>query len=303
MLRACVLQYDKTWDKCLLMVEFSYNNSYQTNLKMAPFEALYGRWCRTPLSWSQTSERKIFGPDLVTKVEEKVKTIQNNLKVAQARQKSYADIWRRPLQFQVGDFVYLRVSPTWGIQRFGVKGKLAPRYIGPFEILEICRPVAYHLQLPSQLTAIHNIFHVSQLRKCLKVPTKIIDSQAIEIQSDLTYTEHPLRVLDTKERSTRRETIRIFKIQWNHHTEEEATWETESYLQHNFPDFLQANLRTWSSKSILFQNLGMRFFLGGRLWHSGTWCCHILNFSMMLCAKCGKSVYKNLKAKGKRLFI
>jgi hypothetical protein len=244
MLRACVLQYDKNWDKCLSLAEFSYNNSYQTSLKMAPFEALYGRRCRTPLSWSQTGERKIFGPDLVIEAEDKVKTIQTNLKVAQSRQKSYADIRRRPLQFQVRDFVYLRVSPTRGIQRFGVKGKLAPRYIRPFEILEICGPVAYYLQLPPQLAAIHNIFHVSQLRKCLKVPTEIIDSQAIEIEPDLTYTEHPLRVLDTKERSIRRETIRMFKIQWNHHTKEEATWETESYLQHNFPDFFQANLRT-----------------------------------------------------------
>jgi hypothetical protein len=151
---------------------------------------------------------------------------------------------RRPLQFQIGDFVYLRVSPTQGVQRFGVKGKLAPRYIGPFEILEICGPVAYRLQLPPQLTAIHNIFHVSQLRKCVKIPIEIIDSQAIEIDPDLTYTEHPIRILDTKERSTRRETIMMFKIQWNHHTEEEATWETESYLQHNFPDFFQANLQT-----------------------------------------------------------
>jgi hypothetical protein len=196
------------------------------------------------LSWSQTGERKIFGPDLVTKAEDKVKVIQINLKAAQSRQKSYADIRRRPLQFQIIDFVCLRVSPTRGIQRFGVKGKLAPRYIGPFEILEICGPVAYRLQLPPQLAAIHNIFHVSQLRKCIKVPIEIIDSQAIEIEPDLTYTEHPLRVLDTKERSTRRETIRIFKIQWNHHTEEEATWETESYLQHKFLDFFQANLQT-----------------------------------------------------------
>jgi hypothetical protein len=146
------------------------------------------------------------------------------------------------LQFQVGDFVYLRVSPTGGIQRFSVKGKLAPRYIGPFEILEICGPVAYRLQLPPQLAAIHNIFHVSQLRKCVKIPTEIIDSQTIDIEPDLTYTEYPIRILDTKERSTRRATIRMYKIQWNHHTEEEATWETESYLQHNFPDFFQANL-------------------------------------------------------------
>jgi hypothetical protein len=208
---------------------------------MAPFEVLYGRRCQTPLCWSQTGERKIFGLDLVTEVEEKVKTIQNNLKVAQSRHKSYADIRRRPLQFQIGNFVYLRVSPTKGIQRFGVKGKLAPRYIRPFEIIEVCGPVAYRLQLPPQLAAIHDIFHISQLRKCVKVPTEIIDSQAIEIESDLTYIEHPIRVLDIKERSTRRETIKMFKIQWNHHTEEEATWETESYLQQNFPAFLQAN--------------------------------------------------------------
>jgi hypothetical protein len=124
------------------------------------------------------------------------------------------------------------VSPTRGIQRFGIRGS---------EIIEVCGPVAYHLQLPPQLAAIHDIFHVSQLRKCVKVPTEIIDSQAIEIEPDLTYTEYPIRVLDTKERSTRRETIKIFKIQWDHHTEEEATWETESYLQRNFPSFLQAN--------------------------------------------------------------
>jgi hypothetical protein len=244
MLRACVLQYDKNWEKCLSLVEFSYNNSYQTSLKMAPFEALYGCRCRTPLSWSQTGERKIFGPNLVTEAEEKVKTIQNNLKAAQSRQKSYADIRRRSLQFQVGDFVYLRVSPTRGIQQFGVKGKLAPRYIGPFEIIEACGLVAYHLQLPPQLAAIHDIFHISQLRKCVKVFTKIIDPQAIKIESDLTYTEHPIRVLDTKERSTRRETIKMFKIQWDHHTEEEATLETESYLHRNFPDFHQANSQT-----------------------------------------------------------
>jgi hypothetical protein len=141
----------------------------------------------------------------------------------------------------VGDFVYLQVSPTRDIQWFGIKGKFAPRYVGPFEILKVCGPVAYHLQLPPQLVAVHDVFHVSQLRRCIKTPTEIIDSQAIEIESDLTYTKHPIRILDTKERSTRRETVRMFKIQWNHHTEEEVTWKTESYLQHNFPDFLKAN--------------------------------------------------------------
>ena len=99
MLRACTIQYGKNWDKCLALAEFSYNNSYQSNLQMAPFEALYGRRCRTPLSWSQAGERKVFGPDLVTEAEEKVKNIQANLKVAQSRQKSYADKRRDPLQF------------------------------------------------------------------------------------------------------------------------------------------------------------------------------------------------------------
>jgi hypothetical protein len=141
----------------------------------------------------------------------------------------------------VGDFVYLQVSPTRGIQRFGVKGKLAPRYVGPFEILEICGLVAYRLRLPPQLVAVHDVFHVSQLRKCIKTPTEIIDSQAVKIKLDLSYTEHPIQILDTKERSTRREIVKMFKIQWDHHTEEEATWETESYLQRNFPDFLKTN--------------------------------------------------------------
>jgi hypothetical protein len=121
-----------------------------------------------------------------------------------------------------------------------MKGKLAPCYIGPFEILETCGPVVYRLQLSPQLAAIHNIFHVSQLKKCIKIPTEVITFQTIEIESDLSYTEHPIRILDTKERSTRREIVKMFKIQWNHHTEEEATWETESYLQHNFPDLLRA---------------------------------------------------------------
>jgi len=107
MLRACVIHYDKNWDKCLALAEFSYNNSYQSSLKMAPFEALYGQRCQTPLSWSQTGERKIFGPNLVTEAEDKVRIIQTNLKAAQSRQKNYADKRRKPLQFQVGDFVYL----------------------------------------------------------------------------------------------------------------------------------------------------------------------------------------------------
>jgi hypothetical protein len=167
------------------------------------------------LSWSETGERQIFGPDLVIEAENKVKIIQANLKVAQSRQKSYADQRRKPLQFQIGDHVYLRVSPT--------KGKLAPRYVGPFEITEACGPVAYRLRLPSELAAIHDVFHISKLRKCIKVPTEIIEQQAIEIEPDLSYVERPNQILDTKERVTRRKRLKIYKILWDHHTIDEAT--------------------------------------------------------------------------------
>jgi hypothetical protein len=191
------------------------------------------------LSWSETGECQIFGPDLVIEVENKVKIIQANLKTAQSRQKSYADQRRKPLQFQIGDHVYLRVSPTKGVQRFGIKGKLAPRYVGPFEITEAHGPMAYRLHLPSQLATIHDVFHISQLKKCIKVPTEIIEQQAIEIEPDLSYVERPIQILDTKERVTRRKKIKMYKILWNHHTIDEATWETEVYLQRNFPEFLK----------------------------------------------------------------
>jgi hypothetical protein len=183
------------------------------------------------LSWSETGECQIFGPDLVTEAEDKVKLIQVNLKAAQSRQKSYADQRRKRLQFQVGDYVYLRVSPTKGVQHFDIKGKLAPRYIGPFGITETCGPVAYRVRLSTQLTAIHDVFHISQLKKCIKVPTEIIEQQAIEIEPNLSYVEQPLQILDTKERVTRRKRLKMYKI----------LWETDDYLQKNFPDFLKTS--------------------------------------------------------------
>ena len=142
---------------------------------------------------------------------------------------------------------------------------MSPRYIGPFEIIETCGPVAYRIRLPSLLAAIHDVFHISQLKKCIKVPIEIIKPQDIEIEPDLSYAEYPIRVLDTKERSTRREKVRMYKIQWNHHTEEEATWETETYLQRNFPDFLRTNRGTKSFHPFLPVILGRDSFYGGRL--------------------------------------
>jgi hypothetical protein len=130
------------------------------------------------------------------------------------------------LYFQVQDYVYLKVSPTKGVTRFGVKGKLAPRYIGSCPILERCGPVAYRLQLPKTLLAVHNMFHVSQLKKCLWVPDRTIDEVDVTLEPDLTYSKHPIRVLDLKDRVTQRRVLKFYKIQWNQHTEDEATWET-----------------------------------------------------------------------------
>src|SRR6185295_17548216 len=167
--------------------------------------------------------------------------IQANLKIAQSRQKSYADKRRDPLVFKVGDHVYLKVSPWKGVQRFGIKGKLAPRYIGPYPIVERCGPVAYRLDLPANLSADHDIFHVSQLRMCLRVPTEAVESDSIQLESDLTYPEHPIKIIDRKDRVTRRTTNRFYKVQWTNHSEDEATWEKEEFLRSKYPDFLNAH--------------------------------------------------------------
>ncbi|WVZ84767.1 hypothetical protein U9M48_031757 [Paspalum notatum var. saurae] len=163
MLRACALTYSTKWDECLPLAEFAYNNSYQKSLEMDPFEALYGRRCRTPLNWSEPGER--------------------------SHSKSFSDRRRRPLVFEKGDHVYLQVSPMKGVHRFGVKGKLAPRYVGPFKVTERCGPVAYRLELPPHLAAVHDVFHVSQLKKCLRVPEEAVDTSQIQVEPDLTYVD------------------------------------------------------------------------------------------------------------------
>jgi hypothetical protein len=237
MLRSCVLAYSVKWDECLPLAEFSYNNSYQESIKMAPFEALYGRRCRTPLNWSEPGEKYFFRPDLVKEAEEKVQVIQRNLQRAQSRQKSYADKRRRSLIFHVGDHVYLKVSPMKGVTRFGVKGKLTPRYVGPFLVLERCGHVAYKVLLPESLSAVHNVFHVSQLKKCLRVPEQVVDVSDVNLEHDLTYSKYPIRVLDQKDRVTRRKIIKFYKVQWNQHSEGEATWQSEDYLIEHFLSF------------------------------------------------------------------
>jgi hypothetical protein len=199
MLRACAIQYGTSSDKCLPYAEFSYNNSYQASLKKSPFEALYGRKCRTPLYWDQIGERQVFGPDIVEEAEQLVQQVRENLRVAQTCQKSYADVRRRDLTFAVGDHVYLKVSPMRGIRRFNVRGKLAPRYIGPFKVLERKGEVAYRLELPPNLSGVHDVFHVSQLKKCLRVPEEQAPIEGLDVQEDLTYIEHPVKILEMSE--------------------------------------------------------------------------------------------------------
>ncbi|CAL8089942.1 unnamed protein product [Prunus armeniaca] len=175
MLKACILDFRGSWEDHLVLTEFPYNNSYQSSIQMAPYEALYGRPCRSPVCWTEVGETVLLGPDLVQGTTEKIKLIKQSLLTAQSRQKNYADRRRKPLSFNVGDYVFLKVSPRRGVKRFGKTGKLALRFIGPFEILERIGEVAYKLALPPQLSNIHNVFHVSMLRKYESVPTHVLD--------------------------------------------------------------------------------------------------------------------------------
>ncbi|GJY36583.1 hypothetical protein Tco_0421961 [Tanacetum coccineum] len=152
-------------------MEFSYNNSYHSSVRCAPFKALYGRKCRSPIIWTMVGEGQLIGPELVQETTEKISQIKDRLKAARDRQKSYVDKRRKPLEFIVGEYVLFKVSPWKGVVRFGKKGKLAPRFIGPFEIIERIGPVAYRLRLPDELNGVHDTFHVSNLKKCLVDPT------------------------------------------------------------------------------------------------------------------------------------
>jgi hypothetical protein len=162
--------------------------------------------------------------------------VRENLKLAQSRLKSYADNRRRELRFQVGDFVYLKVSPVRGLRRFKKRGKLGSRYIGPFKILEQRGEVAYQLEQPPQLSDVHDVFHVSQLRKCLRVLKEHMPLEELTLGKDLTYQEYPVKILDTSEKVTRNNRYKMCKVQWSNHTEEDATWEKEDQLKAEFPE-------------------------------------------------------------------
>nr|GEW53133.1 putative reverse transcriptase domain-containing protein [Tanacetum cinerariifolium] len=198
--RALGTQLDMSiaWDRHLPLVEFSYNNSYHASIKAAPFKALYGRKCRSPVCWSEVGDSQLIGPEMIQEMTEKIVKIKNQLLTARSRQKSYADVRLRPLKFNVRDKVMLKVSPWKGVICFGKHGKLNPRYIKPFQVLERVGPVAYKLELPRELQRIYNTFHVLNLKKCLSDESLIISLDEIKLDEKLHFIEEPVEIMDPK---------------------------------------------------------------------------------------------------------
>ncbi|KAJ0457620.1 putative nucleotidyltransferase, Ribonuclease H [Helianthus annuus] len=234
MLRACVMDLGGSWDTHLPLVEFSYN-SYHTSIKAAPFEALYGRKCRSPLCWADAGDKRMVGPELVQETTDKIAHIRERIKAARDRQKSYADQRRKPLEFEVGDKVLLKVSPWKGVARFGKRGKLNPRYIGPFRILERVGTVAYKLELPEELNGVHDTFHVSNLKKSPTQEDVIIPADEVHIDDALRFTEQPVEVTDWKVNRTRRSSVKLVKVRWNSKHGPEYTWEREDQFKEKYP--------------------------------------------------------------------
>ena len=190
-------------------MEFAYNNSYQSSIGMAPFEALYGRKCRTPVCWDEVGERRLIGPELVQITLDKIQIIRDRLKTTRDRQKSYADKHHRDLQFKVGDRVFLKVSPWKGVLRFGRRGKLKPRYIGPYEIIARVGPV-------------------SMLRKYIPDSSHVLRDQPVELKDNLTYKEQLMQIVDRREQILLNKVIPLVKVLWGNHGIKEATWESEA---------------------------------------------------------------------------
>ncbi|XP_038874243.1 uncharacterized protein LOC120066978 [Benincasa hispida] len=202
---------------------------------MAPYEALYVRSCRTPVCWNEVGERWLIGPELVQQTTNSVKLIKENLKTARDRQKTYANKRRRELEFEVDDQVFHKLSPWKGILRFRRKGKLSPRYIKPYEIVERVGLAAYRLALPKELARIHDVFHVPMLRKYVLNPTHVFPEQPVQLKENMSYEEEPVEILDRKEQVLRNKMIPLVKVLWRNHGIEEATWEAEERMRSRYP--------------------------------------------------------------------
>jgi hypothetical protein len=214
MLHACILEDGGSWNHHLPLIEFSYNNSYHSSIGMAPYEALYGRKCRTPLCWAEVGDKSVLGPEIIQQTTLKIKSIQEKMRTAQSRQKSYADKRRRPLEFSEGDHVFLNVTPKLGLRGVFRTKKLCPRYVGPFLILKRIKPVAYQLALPPAMSGLDDVFHVSQLKKYILDPFQPVELDSIELKSDLTFQPEPEGIVDRDVKSLRSKEIPIVKVVW-----------------------------------------------------------------------------------------
>ncbi|GJX02625.1 hypothetical protein Tco_0186538 [Tanacetum coccineum] len=217
------------------MVEFSYNNSYHTSIKAAPFEAHYGRKCRSPICWAEVGDAQLTGQEIVHETTEKIIQMKKRIQAARDRQKSYAYRRRNPLEFKVGDKVMLKVSPWKGVIRFGKRGKLNPRYIGPFKILAKVGTLAYRLELPEQLSRVHSTFHVSNLKKCFVDEPLAIPLDEIQIDDKLNFIEEPVEIMDREVKRLKQSRIPIVKVRWNSRRGPEFTWEREDQMKKKYP--------------------------------------------------------------------
>ena len=220
----------------------------QASINMAPFDALYGRPCRSPSCWIESGNPLVLGPDMILEASERVEEIRRKMKIAQDRQKKYADRRRRKLEFAVDDQVFLKVSPLKNVVRFGKKGKLAPRFVGPFRISERIGPVAYRIGLPEKLAGVHDVFHVSHLRKCIRDPSVVIPTaqfEDLEVEPNLTIERKPLRIVDRSTKQLRKKQVNLVKVQWSE-DDRDCTWETEDSIRASNPDL-------FISGTILFQ--------------------------------------------------
>ncbi|GJT16034.1 putative reverse transcriptase domain-containing protein [Tanacetum coccineum] len=235
MLRACAIDFRKGWVNHLPLVKFSYNNSYHAIIKAAPFEALYGRKCRSPVCWTEVGEAQILSPELIQETTEKIIQIKQRMQAARDRQKSYADLKRKPMEFQVRDKVMLKVSPWKGVVRFGKRGKLNPRYVGPFKVLEKVGEVAYKLELPEELSRVHNTFHVSNLKKCHADEPLAVPLDGLHLDDKLHFVEEPLEIVGREVKRLKRSRIPLVKVRWNSKRGPEFTWEREDQFKKKYP--------------------------------------------------------------------
>ncbi|GJZ27699.1 putative reverse transcriptase domain-containing protein [Tanacetum coccineum] len=212
--------------KHLPLVEFSYNNSYHASIKASLFEALYGRKCRSPVCWV-VGQVQLTDPEIVQETTEKVIQIKQRMQSARDRQKSYADLKHKPMEFQVGDRVMLKVSPWKGVVHFGKREKLNHRYVGPFKVLEKVRSITNKLELHQELSRVHNTFHVSNLKKCYSDEPLVVQLEGLHVDDKLRFVEEPVEIMDREVKRLKQSRIPIVKVRWNSRRGPEFTWERE----------------------------------------------------------------------------